>query len=168
MDDFCFLGWREQRSLGMDISHSRQVVGFQGQEIPFTCSFSKAQGCAAAVHSSAPSQIMGFTVKLAATTVVPSGAHMIALGDVVGANVPMEGYLKIHPTVLTKRYGMLSPRALVAAGRQVPVVIRNPLPVDVKLFRCSKIGTACFFEVDDSQATEMRPGRLSDPSPWMP
>jgi hypothetical protein len=42
MDNFCFLGWREQRALGVDISHSRQVVGFQGQEIPFTCSFSKA------------------------------------------------------------------------------------------------------------------------------
>jgi hypothetical protein len=38
MDNFCFLGWREQRALGVDISHSRQVVGFQGQEIPFTCS----------------------------------------------------------------------------------------------------------------------------------
>jgi hypothetical protein len=37
MDNFCFLGWREQRSLGVDISHSR--LGFQGQEIPFTCSF---------------------------------------------------------------------------------------------------------------------------------
>jgi hypothetical protein len=49
MDNFCFLGWREQRSLGVDISHSRQVVGFQGQEILFTCSFSKAQVCAAAV-----------------------------------------------------------------------------------------------------------------------
>jgi hypothetical protein len=90
---------------------------------------------------------------------------MIALGDVVGADVPTEGYLKIDPTVLTKRYGMLSPRALVAAGRQVPVVIRNPLPVNVKLFRCSEIGTACFAEVDDSQAAEMRPGRLCDPSP---
>jgi hypothetical protein len=149
----------------VDISHSRQVVRFQGQEVPFTCSFSKAQGCATAVHSGTPSQMMGFTVKLAATTVVPSGAHMIALGDVVGTNIPTEGYLKIDPTVLTKRYGMLSPRALVAAGRQVPVVIRNPLPVDMKLFRCSEIGKACFAEVDDSQAAEMRRGCLCDPSP---
>jgi hypothetical protein len=54
---------------------------------------------------------------------------------------------------------------LVAAGRKVPVVIRNPLPVDLKLFRYSEIGTACFAEVDDSQAAEMRPGRLCDPSP---
>jgi hypothetical protein len=83
---------------------------------------------------------------------------MIAVGDVVGADVPTKGYLKIDPMILTKRYGMLSPRVLVAAGRQVPVVIRNPLPVDVKLFRCSEIGTACFAEVDDSQAAEMRPG----------
>jgi hypothetical protein len=164
MDNFCFLGWREQRALGVDISHLRQGVGFQGQEIPFTCSFTKARGCAAAVHSDAPSKTIEFTVKLAATIVVPSGAHMIAVGD-VGADVPTEGYLKIDPTVLTKRYGTLSPRALVAAGRQVPVVIRNPLPVDVKLFRCSEIGTACFTEVDDSQAAEMRPGRLCDPSP---
>jgi hypothetical protein len=134
MDNFCFLGWREQRALGVDISHSRQVVGFQGQEIPFTCSFSKAQVCAAAVRNDAPSKMTEFTVKLAATMVVPSEAHMIALGDVVGADVPTEGYLRIDPTVLTKRYGMLSPRVLVAAGRQVPVVIRNPLPVDVKLF----------------------------------
>jgi hypothetical protein len=155
MDNFCFLGWREQRALGVDISHSRQVVGFQGQEIPFTCSFAKARGCAAAVHSDAPSKTIEFTVKLAATIVVPSGVHMITVGDVVGADVPTEGYLKIDPTVLTKRYGMLSHRALVAAGRQVPVVIRNPLPVDVKLFRCSKIGTAFFAELDDSQAAEM-------------
>jgi hypothetical protein len=88
MDNFCFLGWREQRALGVDIFHSRQVVGFQGQEIPFTCSFSKAQGCAAAVHSDAPSKMIEFTVKLVATIVVPSGANLIALGDVVGANVP--------------------------------------------------------------------------------
>jgi hypothetical protein len=93
-----------------------------------------------------------FTVKLTATTVVPSGAHMIALGDVVGADVPTEGYLRINPMVLTKRYGMLSPRVLVTAGRQVQVMICNPLPVDVKLFRCSEIGTACFAAVDDSQA----------------
>jgi hypothetical protein len=150
MDKFCFLGWREQRALGVEISHLRQVVGFQGQEIPFTCSFAKARGCAAAVHSDAPSKTIEFTVKLAVTIVVPSGVHMIPVGDVVGADVPTEGYLKIDPTVLTKRYGMLLPRALVAAGWQVPVVIRNPLPVDVKLFWCSKIGTACFAEVDDS------------------
>jgi hypothetical protein len=155
---YAFLGWREQCPLGVDISHSRQVVGFQGQEIPFTCSFSKAQGCVAAVYSDAPSKMIEFTVKLAATIVVPLGAHMYALGDVVGADVPTEGYLKIDPTVLTKQYGMLSPRALVAARRQVPVVIRNPLPVAVKLFRCSEIGTACVAEEDDSQAAEMRPG----------
>jgi hypothetical protein len=35
----------------------------------------------------------------------------------------------------------------------------------VKLFRCSEIGKACFAEVDDSQAAEMRPGRLCEPSP---
>jgi hypothetical protein len=93
------------------------------------------------------------------------GAHMIALGDVVDADIPTEGYLRIDPTVLTKRYRMLSPRVLVAAGRQVPVVIRNLLPVAVKLFQCTKIGTACYAEVDDSQAAEMRPGRLCDPSP---
>jgi hypothetical protein len=81
-----------------------------------------------------------FTVKVAATIVVPSAAHMIAVGDVVGADVPTEGYLKIDPMVLTKRYGMLSPRALVAAGRQVLVVICNPLPVDVKLFRSLRSG----------------------------
>jgi hypothetical protein len=72
----------------VDISHSWQVVGFQGQEIPFTCSFFKVQRCAAAVFSGAPSQMLEFTVRLAAVTVVPSGAHLIALGDVVGANVP--------------------------------------------------------------------------------
>jgi hypothetical protein len=81
MDNFCFLGWREQSALGMDISHSRQVVGFQGQEIAFTCSFLKAQECAAAVHSDAPSKMIEFTVKLAATIVVHLGAHMIALGS---------------------------------------------------------------------------------------
>jgi hypothetical protein len=118
---FAFLGWKEQQALAIDISNSRQVIGLQGQELPFTCSFLKAQGYAAAVHSDAPSKMMEFTVKLAATIVVPLGAHMIALGDVVGADVPTEGYLKIDPTVLTKRYRMLSPRALVAAGRQVPM-----------------------------------------------
>jgi hypothetical protein len=145
----------EHTTLGVDISHSRQVVGFQGQEIPFTCLFSKAQVCAAAVRSDAPSKMIEFTVKLAATMVVPLGAHMIALGDVVGADIPTEGYLRIDPMVLTKRYGMLSPRVLVTAGRQVPMMIRNPLPVDVKLFCCSEIGTACFAAVDDSQAAEM-------------
>jgi hypothetical protein len=64
--------------------------------------------------------------------------------------------VKIDPTVLTK---------LVVAGRQVPVVICNLLPVDVKLFRCSVIRTACFAEVDGSQAAEMRPCHLCDPSP---
>jgi hypothetical protein len=126
---FAFLGWKEQQAFGIDISNSWQVIGLLGQELPFICSFSKAQGCAAAVHSDAPSKMMEFTVKLAATIVVPSGVHLIALGDVVGANVPMEG-----PMVLTKRHGMLSPRALVAAGWQVPKVIRNPLPVNMKLF----------------------------------
>jgi hypothetical protein len=161
---FAFLGWKEQQALGIDISNSGQVIGLQGQELPFTCSFSKAQGYATAVRSDAPSKMIEFTVKLAATVVVPSGAHMIALGDVVAADIPTEGYLKIDPMVLTKRYGTLLPRAFVPAGRQVPVVIRNPLPEDVKLFRCSEIGTACFAEVDDSQAAEMRPGRLCDPS----
>jgi hypothetical protein len=151
--------------MGIDISNSRQVIGLQGQERPFTSSFSKAQGCAAAVHSDAQSKMMEFNFKLEATILVPSGAHLIALGDVVGANVPIEGYLKLDPTVLTKWYGMVSPRALVAAGRQVPVVIRNPLPVDVELFRCSKIGTACFTKVDDSQAAEMCLGHLCNPSP---
>jgi hypothetical protein len=150
---FAFLGTKEQQALGIDISNSRQVIGLQGQELPFTCSFSKAQGYAAAVHSDALSKMIEFTVKVAATTVVPPGAHKIVLGDVVGADVPMEGYLKIDPTVPTMRYRMLSPRALlasgclwlvasgclwplvlVAAGRQVLVLIRNPLPVDVKLF----------------------------------
>jgi hypothetical protein len=90
---------------------------------------------------------------------------MIALGDVEGADAPTEGSLRIDPMVLTKRYGMLSPRVLVTARRQVPVMIRNPLPVDVKLFCCSEIETACFAAVDDSQAAEMQPGRLYDPSP---
>ena len=165
MDDFAFMGWKEQQAWGMDLSHSRQVIGFQGQEIPFACSFSRVSGCAAAVHSGTPPQALEFTVKLAVTTIVPAGAHLITLGEVVGQDVPTEGYLKIDPVVLTKRYGMLSPRALVAAGKQVPVVIRNPLPVDVKLFRCSEVGTACYAEVDDSKAAEMCPGSLSDPSP---
>jgi hypothetical protein len=163
---FALLGWKDQQALGIDISSSQQMIGLQGQELLFTCSFSKAQGCAAAVHSSAPSQMREFAAKLAATIVVPSGAHLVKVGDVVGANVPTEGYLKIDPTDLTKRYGMLSPRALVGVGRQVPVVIRNPLPVDVKLFRCSEIGTVCFAKVDGSQALAVCVIQVWMPTLW--
>jgi hypothetical protein len=103
----------------------------------------RAQGCATAINGGASPQVLEFIVKLAATTVVPSGTHLIALGEVVGQEVPTEGYLKIDPVVLTKHYGILLPRALVATGPQVPVVIRNPLSVDVKLFRCFEVGMAC-------------------------
>ena len=60
---------------------------------------------------------------------------------------------------------MLSPRVLVQAGNCIPLMIKNPLPVPVKLFRCAEMGTASLAEVDSDSASEMQPGGEGDISP---
>ena len=165
LEDFCFLGFGEQARWGFVVDTTRQLISFAGDSVAYFGSKDEAtRGGACLAPVVGPEEAPKVT--LAQTVVVPpssGGEGYLTRGMVKGTD--FGGEVVFEPTGLKERYGMAGPRIVQRVGDEgwVSVIISNPFPVPVKLYRGTHLGHLFEALVDDSEPKAM--GTREDVSP---
>ena len=164
--DFAFFGFAEQARWGFVIETTNQIISFAGESVPYFSNMADALRPAArlapVIDDSAATKVF-----LEHSVVVPpsgGGEGFLTFGKARGPR--LDGDVIFEPTQLKDRYGMMGPRItqrLDEEGR-VSVVISNPFPVPIKIFRGAHIGHLFEAEVTESEEPKVM-GPSEDTSP---
>ncbi|MEL6804748.1 MAG: hypothetical protein AAFO91_13310, partial [Bacteroidota bacterium] len=153
---FAFVGLNEMKRWGMVIDAATETVNFRDRRIPFFETKANLMSSCAAMGSEDPSvnEPKGFTVRLTESIVVPPMTDMVVNGIIKESEseVP-NGEYRFDPVTLKQRYGMIAPRAVVTvrSDRQVPLMLKNPFPVSIRLFRQAEVGLLFETEIIDTE-----------------
>ena len=166
IDNFAFFSFPEQCRWGFTIDTARGSIAFEDDEVPFFRSISDVKGDGR-LGSMAPSTSMAPKVVLTDTVVVPpsgSAEGFLTRGKIVG-KIDTSQDLVFEPSNLKMRYGMTGPRIVQRVGEEglVSIIISNPFPVPIKLYRGAHVGNVFEAEVDDREAKEMKDDPKTSP-----
>ena len=164
--DFAFFGFAEQARWGFVIETTHQIISFAGESIPYFSNMADAlrpaTRLAPVIDTDAATKVF-----LEHSVVVPpsgGGEGFLTFGKIRGPR--LEGDVVFEPTQLKDRYGMLGPRITQRVDEEgrVSVVISNPFPVPIKIFRGAHIGHLFEAEVTEDEEPRVM-GSSEDTSP---
>ena len=157
ISDFAFFGLPEQERWGFMADHDRRRINFAGDVVPYYVTKEEAghdRSFLAPVRETETAP----KVVLEETIVVPpssGGEGFLTRGKVKGTKI--EGDVVFEPTGLKERYGMTGPRIIqrMDADGRVSVIVGNPFPVAIKLFRGAHVGHIFEAQVEEETAPKV-------------
>ena len=162
IEGFAFYGLSEMKKWGMVIDANSDNVCFQDRCVPFFDTKADLMSSCAAMGSENPTidEPKGMTVRLCESVTLTPNTDMIVTGYIDESDdfIPGATYC-LNPITLKQRYGMMVPRIVVTVGpdRKVPILLKNPFPDSVRLFRMAECGFLFETEtVDDGPVKDMK------------
>ena len=165
--DFGFFSFPEWLRWDFEIRARQGCISFDGGEVPFFWKMEDSMKPENRMASMTSKLTDAPKVVLVDSVVVPpsgSAEGYLTRGRVVD-DIDISGDLCFEPTNLKTRYGMTGPRIVQRVGEQrlVSIIINNPFPVPIKLFRGAHVGHLFEAEVDDRDPKEMNDDPKTSP-----
>lgn len=166
VEDFAFFSFPEQCRWGFVVDTVHGCITFDGDVVPYVRSKEMLRNCR--LGSIKPDTSRSSKVVLAQSIVVPpsgSAEGFLTRGKIVDAPFDNDADVCFEPINLKSRYGMTGPRIVQKIGKEgyVAIVINNPFPVPIKLFRNALVGLAYEVDVDETDTKEMNDNPNSSP-----
>ena len=167
VEGFAFFSFPEQCRWGFTIDTTRRSIQFDDDVVPYFRSKAESLQTCGRLASVKLDLAKAPKVVLENSVVVPpsgSAEGYLTRGQIVG-DIDTSVDICFEPSNLKMRYGMTGPRIVQRVGKEgfVSVIINNPFPVPIKLFRGACVGHVFEAEVDDRDPKVMNEDPKTSP-----